>query len=204
MKRIYLLLFSAACLLLGSCTSYQTGASYKRHGSGYNTRYGYSDPWEVGSVSPYYRPSRPYQNSFFGFGSYHGHHHHQARHENHQRSSPGGSKDKRPPVSTLRERGSASSHSSGPDKSSGQSRPPTVNSSKASRPSGGSTLRERGSGSSRGSSSSKSSEQSRLPSRNSSKASRSSGGSTLQERGSGSSRSSSSSKGKGSSLRSRG
>ena len=48
-------------------------ASYKRYGSGLNTRYGYNDPWEVGYSGPYVG-----SRSYLGFGFHRGglHHHH--------------------------------------------------------------------------------------------------------------------------------
>lgn len=52
-------------------------ASYKRYGSGLNTRYGYSDPWSVGYSGPYVN-----RRSFFGMGFHGGgHHHHHHYHE---------------------------------------------------------------------------------------------------------------------------
>ena len=46
-------------------------ASYRRYGSGLNTRYGYSDPWRVGYSGPYVN-----RRNFFGMGFHSGHHHH--------------------------------------------------------------------------------------------------------------------------------
>ncbi|MFP6874149.1 MAG: hypothetical protein VCA55_11645 [Verrucomicrobiales bacterium] len=127
MKRIYLLLIPAACLLVGSCTTYETHGPIHRYGSGYNTRYGYTDPWEVGYVSPYYRPYRPYQRSFFSFGSFYGHHRHYDTHDNHRQSQADNSKSKSPDGgSTLRQ-----------SRTGGSSSP-----RRESHPSGGSTLRQ--------------------------------------------------------------
>ena len=54
-------------------------ASYKRYGSGLNTRYGYNDPWEVGYSGPYVG-----SRSYLGFGFHRGglhHHHHHNKHD---------------------------------------------------------------------------------------------------------------------------
>ena len=68
-------------------------ASYRRYGSGLNTRYGYSDPWRVGYSGPYVN-----RRSFFGMGFHSGHHHHHYYHDD-KRSKSGSSKPKNIPQS---------------------------------------------------------------------------------------------------------
>ena len=65
-------------------------ASYKRYGSGLNTRYGYSDPWRVGYSGPYVT-----RRSFFGMGFHSGgHHHHHHYHHDNKNSKPSKSEPK--------------------------------------------------------------------------------------------------------------
>ena len=57
----------------------QKVATYKKYGSGLNTRYGYDDPWEVGYSGPYVG-----SRSYLGFGFHRGgqhHHHHHYKHD---------------------------------------------------------------------------------------------------------------------------
>ena len=62
----------------------QKVASYKRYGSGLNTRYGYSDPWEVGYSGPYVG-----SRGFLGVGFHGGgHHHHYYHDDRHSKSGP--------------------------------------------------------------------------------------------------------------------
>ena len=68
-------------------------ASYRRYGSGLNTRYGYSDPWRVGYSGPYVN-----RRNFFGMGFHSGHHHHHYYHDD-KRSKSGSSKPKNIPQS---------------------------------------------------------------------------------------------------------
>ena len=68
-------------------------ASYRRYGSGLNTRYGYSDPWRVGYSGPYVN-----RRNFFGMGFHSGHHHHHYYHDG-KRSKSGSSKPKNIPQS---------------------------------------------------------------------------------------------------------
>ena len=68
-------------------------ASYRRFGSGLNTRYGYSDPWRVGYSGPYVN-----RRNFFGMGFHSGHHHHHYYHDD-KRSKSGSSKPKNIPQS---------------------------------------------------------------------------------------------------------
>ena len=68
-------------------------ASYRRYGSGLNTRYGYSDPWRVG----YSGPSVNRRNCF-GMGFHSGHHPHHYYHDD-KRSKSGSSKPKNIPQS---------------------------------------------------------------------------------------------------------
>ena len=68
-------------------------ASYRRYGSGLNTRYGYSDPWRVGYSGPYVN-----RRNFFGMGFHSGHHHHHYFHDD-KRSKSGSSKPKNIPQS---------------------------------------------------------------------------------------------------------
>ena len=68
-------------------------ASYRRYGSGLNTRYGYSDPWRVGYSGPYVN-----RRNFFGMGFHSGHHHHHYYHDE-KRSKSGSSKPKNIPQS---------------------------------------------------------------------------------------------------------
>ena len=68
-------------------------ASYRRYGSGLNTRYGYSDPWRVGYSGPYVN-----RRNFFGMGFHSGHHHHHYYHDD-KRSKSGWSKPKNIPQS---------------------------------------------------------------------------------------------------------
>lgn len=68
-------------------------ASYRRYGSGLNTRYGYSDPWRVGYSGPYVN-----RRSFFGMGFHSGHHHHHYYHDD-KRSKSGSNKPKNIPQS---------------------------------------------------------------------------------------------------------
>ena len=65
-------------------------ASYRRYGSGLNTRYGYSDPWRVGYSGPYVN-----RRSFFGMGFHSGHHHHHYYHDD-KRSKSGSKKSSGP------------------------------------------------------------------------------------------------------------
>ena len=65
-------------------------ASYRRYGSGLNTRYGYSDPWSVGYSGPYVN-----RRSFFGMGFHSGHHHHHYYHDD-KRSKSGSKKSSGP------------------------------------------------------------------------------------------------------------
>ena len=64
-------------------------ASYKRYGSGLNTRYGYSDPWRVGYSGPYVT-----RRSFFGMGFHSGGHHHHHYHHDNKNSKPSKSEPK--------------------------------------------------------------------------------------------------------------
>ena len=68
-------------------------ASYRRYGSGLNTRYGFSDPWRVGYSGPYVN-----RRNFFGMGFHSGHHHHHYYHDD-KRSKSGSSKPKNIPQS---------------------------------------------------------------------------------------------------------
>ena len=68
-------------------------ASYRRYGSGLNTRYGYSDPWRVGYSGPYVN-----RRNFFGMGFHSGHHLHHYYHDD-KRSKSGSSKPKNIPQS---------------------------------------------------------------------------------------------------------
>lgn len=62
----------------------QKVASYRRYGSGLNTRYGYSDPWDVGYSGPYVG-----SRGFLGIGFHGGgHHHHHYSHDRHSKSGP--------------------------------------------------------------------------------------------------------------------
>ena len=67
-------------------------ASYKRYGSGLNTRYGYSDPWEVGYSGPYVG-----SRGFLGVGFHGGGHHHHYYHDD-RHSKSGSKKSNRPPA----------------------------------------------------------------------------------------------------------
>ncbi len=69
----------------------QKVASYKKYGSGLNTRYGYSDPWEVGYSGPYVG-----SRGFFGGGFYRGGHHHHYYHDD-KHSKSGSKNSNRPP-----------------------------------------------------------------------------------------------------------
>ena len=66
-------------------------ASYRRDGSGLNTRYGYSDPWEVGYSGPYVG-----SRGFLGVGFHGGGHHHYYHDDRHSKS--GSKKSNRPPA----------------------------------------------------------------------------------------------------------
>ena len=103
-------------------------ASYRRYGSGLNTRYGYSDPWRVGYSGPYVN-----RRNFFGMGFHSGHHHHHYYHDD-KRSKSGSSKPKNIPqsrpnfprpsaknVSNTNPNPGASSNSGSPSRSSSSS-----------------------------------------------------------------------------------
>ena len=84
----------------------QKVASYKRYGSGPNTRYGYSDPWDVGYSGPYVG-----SRGFLGVGFHGGGHHHHHYYHDDKHSKSGGKKSNRPPARKIVKSDSSKSNS---------------------------------------------------------------------------------------------
>ena len=74
MTRLHLLIALGAAVFLSGCyydSPPYPGATYKKYGTGYNTRYGYDDPWEVGYTEPR-RTVYGFNNVGWGWGGGYG------------------------------------------------------------------------------------------------------------------------------------